>query len=606
MCAREDGIRRSKDLRAEIGKFPNSTNERKQMSKKTIKQRIALVAVSALTAGVFSVVSAPAAKAADITTAITAAGAAVADGNILVSGNICAATSASLTAPLALDGVSPDATPFETTATGKILTVPVGATLTVGGNASDVTAISGPLSVLSLAVTGTSTLAVTTANKQEVTGPATFHAFSLLATAVGTGTIVAGTATGTTPTTANTITVNIVAACSTGTYSASKSSVSATTDGTTSSIAVANVDVAVTAASGDNIYIMVDGDNAYDTALVSGSYSVSATNGALVSTGTTWGTAPAAGSLSSAVQATTNGILFARIAPASAAAGGTTVVTITHDGTPVTTKTLTFLGEATKINIVSATSGTVSTTSTGSTGLIVFSLTDAAGRSVPGDISLDSLTASARTPAITEGKDATISAAVPTSVTAAAAAFPSPGTTFGVEGFDCTTVGGTGSTTLKLKHTQATSLTSITTEVVALCAGGVDTYTISTDKASYSIGEIATVTITAKDSTGAAVSDATSVGAAGIFTFGGGTPVVAAAAADLFSKGVRKYQAQVTTAGTFNTVVTIAGGTTSSATASYKVGGGDVSNAEILKSIVALIASINKQIAALQKLILKR
>jgi hypothetical protein len=32
----------------------------------------------------------------------------------------------------------------------------------------------------------------------------------------------------------------------------------------------------------------------------------------------------------------------------------------------------------------------------------------------------------------------------------------------------------------------------------------------------------------------------------------------------------------------------------------------DVTNAEVLKSIVALIASINKQIAALQKLILQR
>ena len=573
------------------------------MSIKTIRKRIALVAVSALTAGVVSVVSAPAAKGADITTAIGSV--LVADANMLVSGNICAATSASLTTPLALDGVSTDATPFETTATGKILTVPVGSTLTVGGDASDVIGITGPLSVLSLATSGTSTLAVTASNKQEVTGPAADFAFTLLATAVGTGTLVAG-ATGATLTAANSITINIVAACSTGTYSASKSSVSATTDGTTASIAAANVDVAVTAASGDNIYIMVDGDNAYDSSLVSGNYSVTATNGALVSTGTAFGDAPAVGTLSSAVQATTTGILVARIAPASAAAGGTTVVTITHDGTPVTTKTLTFLGEATKINIVSATSGTVSTTGTGSTGLIVFSLTDAAGRSVPGDISLDSLTASARTPAITEGKDATISAAVPTTVTAAAAAFPSPGTTFGVEGFDCTTVGGTGSTKLTLKHTQATSLTSITTTVDALCAGGVDTYTISTDKASYSIGEIATVTITAKDSTGAAVSDATSVGAAGIFTFGGGTPVVAAAAADLFSKGVRKYQAQVTTAGTFNTVVSIAGSTTTSATASYKVGGGDVSNAEILKSIVALIASINKQIAALQKLLLKR
>jgi len=59
-----DGIRGSKDLRAEIGKFPDSTNERKKMSTKTIKQRIALVAASALTAGFLSVVSAPVASAA--------------------------------------------------------------------------------------------------------------------------------------------------------------------------------------------------------------------------------------------------------------------------------------------------------------------------------------------------------------------------------------------------------------------------------------------------------------------------------------------------------------------------------------------------------------
>jgi hypothetical protein len=40
----------------------------------------------------------------------------------------------------------------------------------------------------------------------------------------------------------------------------------------------------------------------------------------------------------------------------------------------------------------------------------------------------------------------------------------------------------------------------------------------------------------------------------------------------------------------------------------YKVGTGStaVTNEEVLKSIVALIASINKQIQALQKLILKR
>jgi hypothetical protein len=44
------------------------------------------------------------------------------------------------------------------------------------------------------------------------------------------------------------------------------------------------------------------------------------------------------------------------------------------------------------------------------------------------------------------------------------------------------------------------------------------------------------------------------------------------------------------------------------ATPTYKIstGGDTTTNAEVLKSIVALIASINKQIQALQKLILKR
>jgi len=44
------------------------------------------------------------------------------------------------------------------------------------------------------------------------------------------------------------------------------------------------------------------------------------------------------------------------------------------------------------------------------------------------------------------------------------------------------------------------------------------------------------------------------------------------------------------------------------ATPSYKVSTGstDVSFTEVLKSVVALIASINKQIQALQKLILQR
>jgi hypothetical protein len=63
------------------------------------------------------------------------------------------------------------------------------------------------------------------------------------------------------------------------------------------------------------------------------------------------------------------------------------------------------------------------------------------------------------------------------------------------------------------------------------------------------------------------------------------------------------------TAGTYTSIVeyaSLVAGTKQTPT--YKVGTGtsEVTNAEVLKSIVALIASINKQIQALQKLLLKR
>ena len=66
------------------------------------------------------------------------------------------------------------------------------------------------------------------------------------------------------------------------------------------------------------------------------------------------------------------------------------------------------------------------------------------------------------------------------------------------------------------------------------------------------------------------------------------------------------------TDGSYNSIVdfpALSGTTGSVQTASYKVatsGSPTVTNADVLKSIVALIASINKQIQALQKLILKR
>jgi hypothetical protein len=63
------------------------------------------------------------------------------------------------------------------------------------------------------------------------------------------------------------------------------------------------------------------------------------------------------------------------------------------------------------------------------------------------------------------------------------------------------------------------------------------------------------------------------------------------------------------TAGTYTGVISYSGlPLSTNATPTYKISTGstDVSFSEILKSVVALIASINKQIQALQKLILNR
>jgi hypothetical protein len=76
--------------------------------------------------------------------------------------------------------------------------------------------------------------------------------------------------------------------------------------------------------------------------------------------------------------------------------------------------------------------------------------------------------------------------------------------------------------------------------------------------------------------------------------------------------GTKTYQFVVsTTEGDFQAVVSVPdvntlNGKNQSVAYSVKSAAGTVTNAEVLKSIVSLIASINKQIQALQKLILRR
>jgi hypothetical protein len=169
---------------------------------------------------------------------------------------------------------------------------------------------------------------------------------------------------------------------------------------------------------------------------------------------------------------------------------------------------------------------------------------------------------------------------------------------------------------VKLTWTNSGSGKVVTSDAfTARCAGDAYTYTASFDKASYVQGELATLTVQFLDSKGNKANNVGNPGALATGSF----PMMTAVSSFSTSvpnktDGTRAYTFTVggtsaVTAGSYVAIVEYASllaGTKQ--TPAYKVGTGssDVSNAEVLKSIVALIASINKQIQALQKLILKR
>ena len=160
-----------------------------------------------------------------------------------------------------------------------------------------------------------------------------------------------------------------------------------------------------------------------------------------------------------------------------------------------------------------------------------------------------------------------------------------------------------------MKRTNAAGATISANSVTARCGGALDTYTASLDKATYATGDIAVLTITGKDANGNAVNDATTAGTGAAITISGMTEVKAPATTDAFSGGVLTYSYKVDNeAGNYVASVYLPSADTQTAAATIKVtvGSQGVSNADVLKAIVSLIASINKQIAALQRALLRR
>jgi hypothetical protein len=389
------------------------------------------------------------------------------------------------------------------------------------------------------------------------------------------------------------IKVKVVAACGNNALSLADSFIEVSTLATAND----NIDEAasLTVANGVTTYVNLALKDSFESDLTgAGVLLATATNGAVIA----WG---APSSQSSTALSTSRGgdiALYVTQGTANAYKPLVTVVTITLDGAAVTTKSITFKGIAASITMQSIEAGVKGTANTNA---FTFSVKDAVGNL------LDGYTVGAV--ASTLLSNGVIQAITPYSTSLDTSAAQQVG------GFTCLDVSGTGKIKLELTNDIGQTVTS--PEYSLTCGGAIYGYTAEFDKKIYAPGEVATLTIKGTDSEGAAVFDAVTsaaspventIGAGVSLAVPGMTAVTTPTSSDTFVGGKITYRYTVgSVEGAFNAVVdapaiddavTIAYTIKSSSTA--------VSNADVLKAIVSLIASINKQIAALQKALLKK
>jgi hypothetical protein len=552
------------------------------MSTKTNFKRVALVAVASLGLGVLtSVAPANAAAVALTVGGNSSTGAAVASTSaaysVGLSGSVDTTTATAQTAVMRSNGtLSIDVLEPSNGAKWSVVTV-TGGTIVGGqdGTAGDLT------------VNSSRTLA----------GSTTTDSFGLLIqpTAAGTTLVVSlyDNATAKTASTGGTLTdrlyVTVTASADIAKFSPAKSFLKVT--GSAAAAAVTNNTDTVSALTVSHATAEtaigfsladVNGVDMPVTTIVS----ATATNGALVSLGAS--ESQVAASASDYYDGT-----FDNVWVYSEDGAIDTLVTISVNGVVWATKTIKFLGDVASITIHTPSIGLQ-----GSTGNFYLNVKDSAGNLI-GSV----------TPVLASGVvNASISGATPAASSATSSSALST--------FNCSTL--SGSTNLVV-YTVNAALAVITSNALKVtCAYTAYTYSASMDKASYVPGDIATLTITAKDKYGAAPADNSVLGTATTYELGiagsNMTAVTAPTNADTFTSGVKTYKFVVgQTEGSYNMIVDLkqynSPATPQAAvTVAYKVASGStaVSNADVLKAIVSLIASINKQIAALQKALLKK
>jgi hypothetical protein len=349
-----------------------------------------------------------------------------------------------------------------------------------------------------------------------------------------------------------------------------------------------------------------------------GALVVSATNGAGVSLkNTTDGTYGAAASVTllTAVSNFASGTVTVARPSAMANKGFSTTLTISWNGAVVGTKSITYLGEVASMVVTPRRIGLMTTSTTNNVDAFRVTYADSNGTSLIG------LAAPATATAVsTTLTNAVTGATIGTAATATSAALGTLTCGVGASAY----LGG-GTAKLQLQHVNTLSGTTVKSNVFdATCQGSAYTYTAGFDKTTYTPGSLATLTITFKDRDGDLANGYDVVGTTASLIVIAGAPSATAvtipADQDTPSsgtglQGVKTYQFIVgSTEGDFQAVVSVplvnARNTSSQAnqTVAYsvKASSSGVTNADVLKAIVSLIASINKQIAALQKALLKK
>jgi len=556
---------------------PDLTNERKIMSTKTLRKRIALVAVSAMGFGLLTSVAANAAN------------------NITVSAASGASTSTQgwITDYTAGAGSAV----ASTTATAKML-LSGQVSFTVGGTASGSAAtVSGGTFTM---CTGTGATLSSDSSTCSTSSNTTLYVLAK-PSAVGTNMVLASKTTNSSATWSSTdvLTISVVATTTVNVFDAANSLFQIHTSGGAAS---SNIDQTYTAASSDGT---VPASRVINTGTGYYRYYVKDSNGnglsgAVVSASTTGpciiGAGATAGTYNSASSTTANSYFTVKQATANAPAS--CPVTISVNGVAVSTRTFTIEGQVTKITVDYL--ARVKASSSANAAAIYVSALDSAGNAI------DNVSVTA-TGAYYNANYTTLS-----SITT------KPWSTSSTANSGDITCLNKSENVAAVQTTNASATTIYSATFKVNCAGDPVNYTATLDKSSYVPGDIATLTITAKDSAGNLTNDYATLGTAStaVVSIAGSnmTAVTAATNADTFTDGVAKYKFVVgSTEGNYQLSVDLPkwNNTTYSQTAvtvpyAIKASSASVSNAEVLAAIVKLIASINKQIAALQKAITKK